>query len=286
MVACRVVAVACGIVAVAGVLVSDQVGLVGVADRRDQPRDLVEVAPPPPGQAIRAPPWGATIVVMSSADGAAVIFDLDGVLIDSRSAISGCINHALAARGLPVRPRADLFRYIGPPLAVAFADLLGEDVQSEAVAACVATYRVRYAQASLEETAAVPGIAAVLAELAADCRLAVATSKPLAFAWPLLDLFELGDRFQVVARPDLRARSADKAETVAAALRELGTCTAVMVGDRSFDVLGAHANGIPAIGVTWGIGDQAELASAGAELVIDLPAALPGAVRNILGRVR
>ena len=223
---------------------------------------------------------------MGRADRAAVIFDLDGVLVDSRSAISGCINHALAARGLPVRPRTALYRYIGPPLAVVFADLLEEDVQSEAVTACVATYRARYAQASLQETAAVPGIAAVLAELSANYRLAVATSKPLAFAWPLLDLLELGERFQVVAGPDLRARSAAKAETVAAALRELGTRTAVMVGDRSFDVLGAHANGIPAIGVTWGIGDHAELALAGAELVINLPAALPGGVRGILDRVR
>lgn len=130
---------------------------------------------------------------MGRADRAAVIFDLDGVLIDSRSAISESINHALAARGLAVRPRADLYRYIGPPLAVAFADLLGEDVQSEAVTACVAAYRARYAQASLQQTAAVPGIAAVLAELGANYRLAVATSKPLAFAWPLLDLLELGE---------------------------------------------------------------------------------------------
>ena len=58
-----------------------------------------------------------------------------------------------------------------------------------------------------------------------------------------------------------------------------------MVGDRSFDVLGAHANSIPAIGVTWGIGDHVELASAGAELVINLPATLPGGVRGILDRV-
>ena len=37
-----------------------------------------------------------------------------------------------------------------------------------------------------------------------------------------------------------------------------------MVGDRSFDVIGAHANGIPCIGVTWGIGSREELEQAGA----------------------
>ena len=53
-----------------------------------------------------------------------------------------------------------------------------------------------------------------------------------------------------------------------------------MVGDRSFDVVGAHANGIPAIGVTWGIGDAAELA--GAERTIDDPSALPETVSGLL----
>jgi phosphoglycolate phosphatase len=57
-------------------------------------------------------------------------------------------------------------------------------------------------------------------------------------------------------------------------------------GDRSFDVLGAHANRVPAIGVTWGTGDQAELVSAGAQLVINRPAALPDAVRNHLDGMR
>ena len=42
-----------------------------------------------------------------------VLFDLDGVLVDSRAAISGCINHALVANGLSERDPADLYRYIG-----------------------------------------------------------------------------------------------------------------------------------------------------------------------------
>jgi phosphoglycolate phosphatase len=51
-----------------------------------------------------------------------------------------------------------------------------------------------------------------------------------------------------------------------------------MIGDRSFDVIGAHACSIPAIGVSWGIGSAEELATAGADAVIDLPAQLPTAV--------
>ncbi len=219
---------------------------------------------------------------MGDDDATTVIFDLDGVLIDSRTAVSDCMNHALAAQGMPTRPRVDLYRYIGPPLALAFADILEEDVESQGVSACVATYRARYAEASLRQTAAVPGISEVLADLVASYRLAVATSKPLAFAQPLLDMLNMSDQFEVVAAPDPAAGTEDKTATITAALSRLGTRRAVMVGDRSFDVLGAHENGLAAIGVTWGIGDHLELTSAGAELVITNPADLPGAVRTVL----
>lgn len=56
---------------------------------------------------------------------------------------------------------------------------------------------------------------------------------------------------------------------------ELDDDLAVMVGDRVFDVLGAHADGIAAIGVTWGIGDRAGLAWAGADLVTDVLSSSP-----------
>jgi phosphoglycolate phosphatase-like HAD superfamily hydrolase len=58
--------------------------------------------------------------------GTSVIFDFDGVLIDSRFAVSHCMNRALAAHGLPERAPEELYRYIGPPTSIAFADLLGE----------------------------------------------------------------------------------------------------------------------------------------------------------------
>jgi phosphoglycolate phosphatase len=55
-----------------------------------------------------------------------------------------------------------------------------------------------------------------------------------------------------------------------------------MVGDRSFDIVGAHACSIPAIGVSWGIGGAEELATAGADAVVDSPSQLPDAVSDVL----
>ena len=212
----------------------------------------------------------------------AVVFDLDGVLVDSRAPITSCINYALARHGLAEQPEPALLRFIGPPLAVAFAELTGETPTSPLVASCVSSYRERYADASLRETTVVPGITDVLAELTREYRLAVATSKALAFAEPLLAALQLRAFFDVVAGPDLAARTEDKATTIATALAALAPARAVMVGDRSFDVIGAHARGMPAIGVTWGIGSRQELTAAGADAIADAPADLPGAVDALL----
>ena len=119
--------------------------------------------------------------------------------------------------------------------------------------ACIDGYRERYVTASLTETTVAPGIPEALDALDGR-RKAVATSKPKAFADPLLEAMGLAAHFEVVAGPDLNARAEDKTETLGRALHELGPTRAVMVGDRSFDILAAHAHGLPAIGVTWGIG--------------------------------
>jgi phosphoglycolate phosphatase len=70
--------------------------------------------------------------------------------------------------------------------------------------------------------------------------------------------------------------------TLSRALAALGDgIRAVMVGDRSFDVVAAHAQGLPAIGVTWGIGTAEEMSDA--ERLIDAPYELPAAAAVLLG---
>ena len=211
----------------------------------------------------------------------AVIFDLDGVLVDSRAAIGGCINHALVAVGRPTRPEPELHAYIGPPLAHAFGELLALAPEAPEVAAMMAAYRERYAAASLTDTTVEAGIPEALEALGREHRLAVATSKPTAFAEPLLAALGLREHFEVVAGPLLDARAESKTETLATALTALGPARAVMVGDRSFDVIAAHAHGLPAIGVTWGIGTRTELRDA--DRLIDSPQELSEAATVLLG---
>ncbi len=204
------------------------------------------------------------------------------MLVDSRAAITSCISHALQAQGLPQQSPALLERFIGPPLTLAFAELTGHPQDSEPVLACLASYRARYREVSLHETTTFPGIPKTLATLSEHHRLAVATSKPLAFAEPLLRTLDLREHFEHLAAPALDSHHEDKATTIGTALSALGTTSAVMVGDRSFDIAGAHVCGIRAIGVSWGVGSISELEAAGAEIIVDAPPDLPAAIDQLL----
>lgn len=219
---------------------------------------------------------------MPGARTSAILFDLDGVLVDSRAAISGCIDHALRAQGLAVPEVVSLERFIGPPLTLAFAELTGHPQDSPLVLACLAGYRTRYREVSLLETTVFPGIPETLTALSTHHRLAVATSKPHAFAEPLLAALDLLGLFEYLAAPELDVPHEDKRTTIRRALSALETTHAVMVGDRSFDVLGAHACGIPAVGVSWGIGSREELATAGADVIVDRPHDIGDAAADLL----
>ena len=206
------------------------------------------------------------------------------MLADSRLAITSCMNHALAAAAgrEPVAPES-LYPLIGPSLSYGFASLLGVEPDDPAVAACIASYRSVYAEVSLRDTPVYPGVPEALDAIAAAVpgrRLAVATSKPRAFAEPLLGALGLRDRFEHVAAPELDLHVDPKTVTVAAALEALGSPPgpAAMVGDRHVDMEAAHAHGLRAVGVTWGFGTPEELRAAGADVLVDDPADLPAAV--------
>src|SRR4029079_13682823 len=114
-----------------------------------------------------------------------VIFDLDGVLVDSRAVFLSCVNYALEKLGLPTPPDAELLPYIGPPFAYGFGELLGVAHDAPIVDACIDGYRERYRTASLTETTVAPGIPGALDALDGR-RRAVPPSKPLALTEPLL----------------------------------------------------------------------------------------------------
>ncbi len=191
-----------------------------------------------------------------------VLFDLDGTLVDSLPGITAAVNTTLGTSysADEIRP------YVGPPL----HDWLGVLSGAPDIDALVAEYRSIYAELMIDGTIVFDGIPELLATLHSDgVTLAIATSKARPLATDLLHGLDLARFFAAVAGPVPPARD-DKATTIAQALSALGSPPdAVMIGDRHHDIDGAHANGLRAIGVTWGFGSRAELAHADA--LVDQP---------------
>ncbi len=204
----------------------------------------------------------------------AVLFDLDGTIIDSRVPFATSVNHTLRAHGQQPREPEELWSYLGPPTHEAFTELFGQD--ELLVDAAVATYRDHYAATSAETTLVYDGIPELLEYLHDRVRLAVATSKMVTAAVMLLESLGLADLFEVISGPLPSAVNEPKAATVAQALAALGgRSSAVMVGDRLYDVLGARKHGVPTIGVLWGAGSERELREAGAAALVSRPNEIP-----------
>jgi phosphoglycolate phosphatase len=203
----------------------------------------------------------------------AVLFDLDGCIVDSLPSIVRCWAETLPDFGLPV-PSAEAIRaHVGPPVDVA-ARSFSRGADEATVAALVAAYRARSVRAT--DVAPFPGMVDLLAALqAAGMTLGIATSKSLEVVEPLLDRLGLTSRFRVVEGTRRDELGIGKATVVARALARLAPLRpGALVGDRRHDVEGAHANGLAAIGVLWGYGGAAELRDAGADALMATPADL------------
>jgi len=201
-----------------------------------------------------------------------VFFDLDGVLVDSRPGITACINTVLSERSLATYDPQDLERIIGPPIQEAFATLLRERGGDLAwVPACIARYRELYATAAIDGgTALQPGIVELLDALAPRFVLAVATSKALRFAEPILSSLGIRDAFRTVTGPTPETDGETKSETLRRAIHATGHVDvrqSWMIGDRHHDVRAAIDNHVTPVGVTWGFGTERELREAGAQKI-------------------
>ena len=204
--------------------------------------------------------------------GRLVLFDLDGTLVDSSPGIWSSVRYAASVLGLPAPTPGQLRGMVGPPLQDGFALVLG--VPAVDVARAVTAYREHYAAGAVLDVTVHDGVPELLDVLAAaGAVLAVATSKPEPFARRVLAHTGLLPSFASVHGATLDGAVRHKDQVVAAALAaHPGGRDPVLVGDRSHDVLGAAAHGLPCIGAGWGPAEDGELAAAGAAAIAAAPA--------------
>lgn len=200
--------------------------------------------------------------------GKTILFDLDGTLTDSGEGIMNCAALALAHFGIPVPEREALRVFVGPPLDKTFREF---GVPADKTNEAIAVYRSRYVPIGKWENHPYPGVEEMLQKLKSQGhRLFVATSKPEEMSKEILTKFGLADYFEMICGATLDG-SRGKKEDVIAYLLSLtqGTGEAVMVGDTTYDVIGAAHHGIPTIGVAWGYGKVEDMKAAGAAAIAE-----------------
>ncbi|MBK9384017.1 MAG: HAD-IA family hydrolase [Planctomycetes bacterium] len=228
----------------------------------------------------------ANEAVPASAPPRAVLFDLDGTLIDSLADIARAANHVRERRGLaPLPPRAvaacvgdgatELVRRV---LETPYLDDL--ELRDE-----VRSYRQFYEEHPVVETQLYPGIRELIEDLRADGRaLAVVTNKPEEISRRILRALELERPFGALIGGDSAAERKPSALPIRLALERIGAEAreAWMIGDGAQDVRAARAAGVVACAVGWGFGDRAALAEAKPERRVSDVAGL----RRLLGLSR
>ena len=195
-----------------------------------------------------------------------ILFDLDGTLTDSGEGIINCATPALEHFGIPIPQRDALRVFVGPPLHDTFRQFgVPEDQVDEAIR----IYRSRYVPIGKFENTPYPGIRELLEKLRAQGhRLFVATSKPEDMSVEILEHFDLARFFDRICGASLDRSRSSKDAVIAYLLQQHGAGDQmVMVGDTVFDILGAAAHGIPAVGVAWGYGSVEEMKKAGAAAI-------------------
>jgi len=206
---------------------------------------------------------------------AAVLFDLDGTLIDSAPDLAGAANDMRLARGLPEAPYAQLRAMVGSGargmVGVAFG-VAPDDASFEALRD---EFLDRYERRMTERTRVFDVVEPLLVELESRrVPWGIVTNKAMRFAGPLVASLGLAQRAAVVVAGDSTPHSKPHPAPLLEAARRLGVdpASCLYVGDDIRDVQAGRAAGMLTVAVTWGYLGLAEPVDQwGAHHLIDEP---------------
>lgn len=209
----------------------------------------------------------------------AIVFDLDGTLVDSFAPLAAAVNAVRASLGMPPVTDDVVRSQVGRGVPA----LLAHHAAPERLPAALETFGVAYAKV-LGKTRPLPGVPEVPLELKRrGIRLAIATNKPAVFGRPIVEAVGLGEAIGVVLGPDCGVPPKPSPEMIHRALELIGARAeeALYVGDMPLDVESARAAGVRPVLVATGAVSRVELDAVPGALVLDDLRALLPLIRTI-----
>lgn len=200
----------------------------------------------------------------------AVIFDLDGTLLNTLDDLAASVNAALSQNQLPVRTLDEVRRFVGNGVRKlierAVPELGDKHPQFQQV---YDAFVAHYAEHSRDATRPYDGVMDALDTLLEkDVKLAIVSNK-IDFAVKELSVLYFGDRMLAAIGDDPSRARKPAPDSVFAAMKIMGVTAdeAVYVGDSDVDVFTAHNAGLPCLAVNWGFRSEESLQEAGAEYI-------------------
>lgn len=207
--------------------------------------------------------------------GAAVIFDLDGTLLDTLDDLADSANEALEANGFPVHPVDSYRTFVGDGMTTLMERILPENARTpEHVSTLLTRYRKAYDARWKLKSQPYPGITALLETLAArGIPMAILSNKPQAYTEIVMAHFLAAHPFEIIfGQRDTVPRKPDPAGAIEIAEKlNLSPSRILFVGDTSTDMDTATAAGMIPVGVLWGFRQESELRAHGARHIIARP---------------
>jgi len=214
----------------------------------------------------------------------ALIFDLDGTLIDSKLDLALSVNATLAELDRNPLPHEQIFGYVGQGAPALIARALGHDASEDECRSGLEFFIKYYSAHKLDNTDLYPGVRETLGALN-GFSMAVLTNKPVRVSRGILQELGVAGHFRFVYGGNSFERKKPDPMGVESILREFGAAPeeGMIVGDSEVDVLTARNAGTWVCGVTYGFGSQ-RLTEYPPDLLVDsLPELLPHLAGNPAG---